>query len=147
MSKTFTIPFTLCVAVATYLTVEVIELLTYTQIHDMRNFMVEHNTRDLRLFRFVNLSWVALVFYCTLLIRNRKLPLRTLWYSWVYFAMYTGINYVLLREQYFEIISNTEFWDGGFNMSPFTGVFWIALAALFTFLLQVVLRRNIKVSG
>lgn len=147
MNKTFGIPYLLCIAVATYLTIEVIEVLTQMPILDMHGFMIEHNVRDLRLFRFVNLSWIALVFYSTLLIRNRKLPLRTLWYAWVYFALFTGVNYIFLREQYFEIISNTEFWEGGFNMSPFVGLFWIGLAGLFTFLLRMVLRRNIKLSN
>lgn len=147
MNKSFLIPYALCIVTAIYLTVEVIEVLSFTQTLDMRAFMIEHNDRDMRLFRFVNLSWIALVFYSALLIRNRKLSLRTLWYSWVYFVLFTGVNYVILREQYFQIISNTEFWEGGFNMSPFIGLMSIGLAALFTLLLRIVLRRSIKLSS
>lgn len=144
MNKSFAIPFVICIAIATYLAVDVMEILFQGPEIDLHYLMMEHNSRDLRLLQFINISWFALVFYSALLIRNRKLTANSLWLIWTYFAFFTGVNFILFRERYFEIISNTEMWSGGFNMSPFTGIFWIGLAALFTFLLRLALRRNLS---
>ena len=96
---------------------------------------------------FADISWtflmisslVLLVAANALLFKTRKAW--ALWASFLYFAVFMILQTFWLQESFFQYKKTNGLADGSFSLGAFVGVMFVALAAIFVFFNQYLVKR------
>ena len=96
---------------------------------------------------YAGISWTfLLISSLVLLAAGNALLFKTrqawaLWASFLYFAVFMILHTFWLQESYFQYKKSSGLADGSFSLGAFVGVLFVALAAIFVFFNQYLVKR------